>query len=96
VQFLESKLKPAFHSDDDSIPETGYIRRYQEVWEEAHANTDLLDIAPLLEAYLKEQGFVDVRVVVKKLPVGPWAKSPRKKVCDCPSRCILPRNTGPI
>lgn len=32
-----------------------------------------------LEGYLCDAGFSDVRVVVKKLPLGPWAKDPKKK-----------------
>ena len=33
--------------------------------------------------YLEEAGFQDVKVVVKKVPINPWPKHPRKKVCTC-------------
>ena len=32
-----------------------------------------------LEPYLMEAGFSDVRVVVKKLPLGPWGRDAKKK-----------------
>lgn len=46
----------------------------------AFEDSGLVDVAPRLESLLKDAGFVDVRVTVKKLPVGPWAKDRKKKV----------------
>lgn len=38
------------------------------------------DLPPKLEGYLRGPGFVDVQVVVKKLPVGRWPRHLAKKV----------------
>lgn len=80
MQLLESQLVPSVHSEDDSIPEGGAIERYQETWAKAFKEMGGADVAPRLGEMLREKGFVDVRVVMKKLPIGPWAKDGKKKV----------------
>lgn len=70
-----------FSTDDDSAPKGGYLAEYRECFEEATTRAGLKDVCVDLEGYLLDAGFVDVRVVVKKLPVGPWPKDPKKKVC---------------
>lgn len=81
VQLLETQLLPVCCSDDDSIPKDGAIRQYFNAWEKAFATMGLLDVGPLLESYLRDAGFEDIKVAPKKLPVGPWPKDPKKKVC---------------
>lgn len=70
-----------FSTDDDSAPKCGYLAEYRECFEEATTRAGLKDVRVDLEGYLLDAGFVDVRVVVKKLPIGPWPKDPKKKVC---------------
>lgn len=40
----------------------------------------LKEVHKKLESYLRMAGFVDIRVIIKKLPIGPWAKDKNKKV----------------
>lgn len=78
VQLLE--LNVEFTTDDDSVPKGGYIERYQEAYNEAAKKAGLKNPVAELGDYLRGAGFVDVAVVVRKLPVGPWAKDPQKKI----------------
>lgn len=78
VQLLECRI--SFHSDDDSIPKGGHIERWTDRFNRAAQRAGLRDVCEELEQYLVNAGFVDVRVVVKKLPIGPWPKDPAKKV----------------
>lgn len=78
VQLQETKA--LFESDDNSIPKGGAIELHCNRYLEAAEVAGLENVAPELESYLLNAGFVDVRVVVKKLPLAPWPKDPRKKV----------------
>ena len=83
MEFEEALCTPrVFLSDDNSIPANGYLARYDRAFTSALEKTGFkLDIAECLEGYLAEVGFVDIKVVVKKLVIGPWAKEAVKKVC---------------
>ena len=78
VQLLECRLW--FHSDDDTTPKGGHIERYTDNLNRAAQRAGLRDACEELEEYLVNAGFVDVRVTVKKFPIGPWPKDPAKKV----------------
>jgi hypothetical protein len=78
VQLLE--LNVEFTTDDNSVPKGGYIERYQKAYNEAAKQAGLKNPVAELGDYLRGAGFVDVAVAVRKLPVGPWAKDPQKKV----------------
>lgn len=82
VQLHESRLR--FQTDDDSIPKGGALEAYEKLFLEAGKLAGLKDVCEELEGYLLDAGFLDVRVVIKKLPIGPWAKDVKKKV-----RCLL-------
>lgn len=69
-----------FSTDDDTIPKGGAIEEYQGYFDQAASLVGLKDVREDLEGYLRDAGFVDVHVVVKKLPIGPWPKDPSKKV----------------
>ena len=70
-----------FETDDDSIPKSGDAAKYQETFDKAVRLADLPeDVGPNLQTYLQQAGFVDIKVVVKKLPIGPWPRDRKKKV----------------
>lgn len=70
VQLHESSTH--FHSDDNSIPprSASYIADFAQ----ASKLAGFVDITPHLATYLKNAGFVDIKVVIKKLSLGAWAK----------------------
>lgn len=76
----ESRM--AFESDDDTVPKGGYIEQYIDALAKAMKLAGFEDVPPKLEGYLKDAGFVDVKVIIKKLPIGGWPKDPKKKVCS--------------
>lgn len=90
VQLHESQM--AFPTDDDSLPKGGYLDRYITNFEKALDAAGLTDKTDKLEGYLKDAGFVDVKVVTKKIPYGPWAKDKQTKVCFGPILvCLVKR-----
>jgi cyclopropane fatty-acyl-phospholipid synthase-like methyltransferase len=78
VQFQETRTK--FGCDDDSIPKGGFIEKYEISFNKAAGLAGFEDATYRIEEYMRDTGFVDVRVVVKKLPIGPWPKTRVKKV----------------
>lgn len=80
VELVESQI---WQTDDDTIPKDGYINKYKEGLLEGSKLAGLVDISqPIghkLAKYLREAGFIDVRVQLKKLPLGPWPKDRKKK-----------------
>lgn len=83
VQLHESAMK--WYTDDDSIPKGGALESYQKLLNKALDLAGAREICIELESHLIKAGFVDVKVAVKKLPIGTWAKDRRKKV---PEICI--------
>ena len=79
VQLHESDLA-GVSTDDDSVPKGGHIEAYFKTFAKAAATMGIKDITRDLEGHLRNAGFVDIKVIVKKLPVGPWPKDPKKKV----------------
>jgi hypothetical protein len=81
AEFLESRLDPtAYHCDDGSIPADGYIRKFEKELNIGQRAAGFVDMTPLFESYLKDAGFEDIRVTIKKMPIGPWPKDRKKKV----------------
>lgn len=78
VQFHEAQVQ--FLSDDDTIPKGGYIEQWQSNFGKAAAVAGLQEVTDKLETCAEDAGFEGIRVVVKKFPVGPWAKNPKMKV----------------
>ena len=78
VQLLEFSLR--FSSDDNTVRKGGYLDRYEIAFEEAARIAGLHDASAHLHSYLQAAGFLGVKVVVKKLPIGPWPKDHKKKV----------------
>lgn len=68
-----------FGCDDDSIPPTGFITRYKAAYDAAGAIAGLDEPHDRLEPYLIAAGFEEVRVIIKKLPIGTWPREPKKK-----------------
>ena len=56
------------------------MEAYEKLFHEAGKLAGLKDVCEDLEGYLLGAGFIDVRVVIKKLPIGPWPKERKKKV----------------
>ncbi|RPA82278.1 S-adenosyl-L-methionine-dependent methyltransferase [Ascobolus immersus RN42] len=64
------------YSEDGTTKGTA-IEEYNEALKEAGLKSGhRLDLAPQLEAFLKEAGFVDVKVDKFRAPVGAWPKNP--------------------
>lgn len=78
VELLE--YRTAFTSDDDSIPHGGFIEEYEREYLKAAEIAGIIDVPPKLEQHLKDAGFVDVRVTVKKHPIGGWPKDKARKL----------------
>ena len=77
VQLLEARM--FFESDDDSLPKGGAVEQYFDAFKKASVIAGIKDQADGMEANLRELGYEDVRTVVKKMPIGPWPKDPKKK-----------------
>lgn len=69
-----------FHTDDDTISKGGRLEEYQEKLHRALGQMSMRDNTPFLESYVQKAGFEEIQVVLKKMPLGPWAKEPTKKV----------------
>lgn len=78
AEFFESQI--VFQTDDDSVPKGGFIERYQEAFIKGIELAGLQQVSDKLQGYLQDAGFADVKVTVKKIPIGGWAKEKRKKV----------------
>ena len=78
VQLLEFNAQ--FLSDDNCVPKGGYLERYLNNFNKASGLAGLHDSSELQESYLGDAGFIDIMVVIKKLPIGSWPKDPKKKV----------------
>jgi ubiquinone/menaquinone biosynthesis C-methylase UbiE len=65
--------------DDGSVPADGAIVQWHELFAKGAmmAGIDMRINASKLEGMFKEAGFVNVKKVEFKLPVGPWAKDPK-------------------
>ena len=77
MQLYESETW--YRSDDGTLAKDGAIEHFQSLFRDASNIVGLTNVCQDLEGYLLGAGFEDVRVVVKKLPVGPWPKDPKKK-----------------
>lgn len=77
MQLYESEM--TYRSDDGTLPKNGALELYQRLFREAGAVVGLKDVCQDLEGHLLNAGFVDVKVVVKKVPTSPWPKDPKKK-----------------
>ena len=77
VQLYEAEVR--YRTDDDSLPPGGAIDKFQTLFAEAGEIIGIKDVTKDLEGFLLDAGFEDVRVVVKKMPIGPWPKDPKKK-----------------
>lgn len=80
VEFIEGQFEPCFMSDDDSIPHDGYLFKFDKEFNAVSREAGLTDKTSKLEKLAKDAGFVNVRVVAKKIPLGMWAKDRKLKV----------------
>lgn len=88
MQLHESSV--LFHTDDDSIPKGGALEDYQEKLVRALDLVGMQDVSTKLESYVRGAGFTNIEVILKKAPLGPWAKEPKQKVrpnINRPQRC---------
>lgn len=70
-------------TDDGTIPKGGYIEQYQENIDKAQQLAGIPVVSEDLALYARDAGFVAVGVVLKKAPLGPWPKDPKKKTLGC-------------
>ncbi|EEU45594.1 uncharacterized protein NECHADRAFT_93785 [Fusarium vanettenii 77-13-4] len=68
-------------SDDDSIPEDSYLRKFSGMMETASSKFGASLTDPMKwKGWLEERGYVNVTEKVFKLPFNPWPKDPRMKI----------------
>lgn len=79
MQLRESRT--IFETDHNPIPKGGKIEERTAAFIKATKLAGITDVCEELEGYLLGAGFVSVKVVVKKLPVGNvhGRKIPRKR-----------------
>lgn len=86
VQLRESHV--VFQCDDNSIPAGGAIETHCARFVKAAEATGLTNNLEDLAGFLVDAGFEDVKVVIKKLPLAPWPKDPKKKELGRWGNCI--------
>ncbi|KAJ4313200.1 hypothetical protein N0V84_009526 [Fusarium piperis] len=68
-------------SDDDSIPEDSYLRKFSGMMESASSKFGASLTDPMKwKGWLEERGYQNVTEKVFKLPFNPWPKDPRMKI----------------
>ncbi|KAL6363212.1 hypothetical protein LRP88_02620 [Fusarium phalaenopsidis] len=68
-------------SDDDSIPEDSYLRKFSGMMETASSKFGASLTDPMKwKGWLEERGYQNVTEKVFKLPFNPWPKDPRMKI----------------
>lgn len=68
-------------SDDDSIPEDSYLRKFSGMMETASSKFGASLTDPMKwKGWLEERGYQNVTEKVFKLPFNPWPKEPRMKI----------------
>jgi hypothetical protein len=73
VEFQD--YEPMYASDDGSLrPEHNTYKWISTLLEASRKNNREPNPGPLLESWLREAGFVNVRHYQMKVPVGPWPK----------------------
>ncbi|TGZ77955.1 TAM domain methyltransferase [Ascodesmis nigricans] len=77
------------NSDDNSIPADSALWVFQERFHEALSRIGIPDPCRYLAQYMKSAGFVDVRVVRKKIPWGPWPRNETLKQIGACSLAML-------
>lgn len=77
VEIRESQTR--FHTDDDSKHKGGFLEKYENDFIKSAAMAGINDVCEKLQGFVEDAGFVDVKVVVKKLPLGAWPKDRKKK-----------------
>lgn len=92
MQLHEAKI--LFETDDDTISKDGHIQWWCDNYNKAAELAGIKNVCEDLKGYLEEAGFQDVKVVIKKLPINPWPKHARKKVCTYMSARSRPRICG--
>lgn len=71
------ELSGSLHADDDSMPDTHPTKIAFDLFETAMEQSGRPKVAwEVMEANMKEAGFVDIMVVSKKQPFGPWPRDP--------------------
>jgi len=71
---------PRTLSDDNSIPEGCALDVYMDGLEEGLTKSGIpLLSVPILQTYLEDAGFVDVKVITTKVPWGTWPKNKTQK-----------------
>lgn len=73
-----SEIDISFCSDDKTLPKNGIARNYQECYDKAVGKAGIKDKGTHLKEHLEKAGFEDVKVVIKKLPIGMWPKNKNK------------------
>jgi hypothetical protein len=71
----------AIVSDDNTIPEESYLQRWVTLWNEGAEKIGMTGRCyPEVQAWqVRQAGFVDVKVLPFKMPIGPWPKDGQLK-----------------
>jgi SAM-dependent methyltransferase len=85
-----SATVPDIRSDDNTIPkDSAYLEAGKIFFEMAHKMGSPLEAPRSWKEQVERNGFVDVREVLYKLPMGPWPKDKRLKEIGAVERMML-------
>lgn len=65
-------------SDDNTIPEDSYVLQWQNLWEEGVQKAGMTGrcYPDKMADQMREAGFINIKILPFKMPIGPWAKDP--------------------
>ena len=68
-------------SDDGSLPEDSKLRQWPALWEQGirKVGKTVRCDPQKMKQQMEEAGFINTRVIEKKMPIGPWPKDPMLK-----------------
>ncbi|KAF8250346.1 S-adenosyl-L-methionine-dependent methyltransferase [Wilcoxina mikolae CBS 423.85] len=90
IELSEADMR--VRSDNGTLAKSTGITRYIELIMEGMAKRNLAYPHETLKEDLKNAGFVDIEVIEKKLPLGPWPKDPELKKAG--AMALLAGETG--
>ncbi|KAF8541093.1 TAM domain methyltransferase [Trichophaea hybrida] len=90
IELSEADMR--VRSDNETLAKATGITRYIELIMQAMAKRNLAYPHETLKEDLKNAGFVDIEVIEKKLPLGPWPKDPELKKAG--AMALLAGETG--
>ena len=79
-----AEVMPTLYCDDGTMPDDYPFKEWTQTQDEAFMNLGKpVRIANKLKRWYEQQGFIDVKEVVYKLPINDWPKDPHMKSLGC-------------